>query len=467
MPKPQYTVDQNTNRLGVPGGQTGAMSYDAAGNLTFDSYKGEGARVYDAENRMTKAWANDQWQIYCYDGDGRRIKRIVNGNQTWQVYGVDGALVAEYSAGADSSSPQKEYAYRNGQLLVTAEGNSNLHWLATDQLGTPRMIFDNSGSLSGTSRHDYLPFGEELFAGTNWRTTDLGYNGDSVRQQFTQKERDNETGLDYFGARYYGNPSGRFVSVDAYLPMVDADKREVFRRYLEQPQNWNRYSYCVNNPLVFVDPNGLGWYVLKGELTGHPEWFDDDKVDKDKYEGVLFYVYRSVESNKYYALNPFKNEMVETNTAEEAMGAYQGYIINEALADTPRLPDAVDGNVGFMTEGANLTYESHGNLYGGFDVYPRIPINDNATKLTKFFKLGGCINMTWLNQFEKPTEEQANKFFTGPTTTATIGSHGLGAGETWSPGNGTATNFGVCTPGFSFSGGTANQLGKFRFRWNN
>ena len=48
------------------------MSYDAAGNLTNDTYSGQGQRTYDAENRMKQAWANGQWQTYTYDGDGRR-----------------------------------------------------------------------------------------------------------------------------------------------------------------------------------------------------------------------------------------------------------------------------------------------------------------------------------------------------------------------------------------------------------
>jgi len=55
----------------------------------------------------------------------------------------------------------------------------------SDQLGTPRMIFDQSGSLATVSRHDYLPFGEELFAGTGGRTTAQGYSAsDGVRQKF-------------------------------------------------------------------------------------------------------------------------------------------------------------------------------------------------------------------------------------------------------------------------------------------
>ena len=70
-----------------------------------------------------------------------------------------------------------------------------------DQLGTPRMVFDKTGALANVKRHDYLPFGEELFATQGLRTTALGYSGDNVCQKFTSKERDIETGLDYFGAR--------------------------------------------------------------------------------------------------------------------------------------------------------------------------------------------------------------------------------------------------------------------------
>src|SRR6266404_6614312 len=65
--------------------------------------------------------ANNQWQTYTYDGDGRRVKRNVNGTETWQVYGLGGELLAEYAANAAAASPQKEYGYRNGQLLITAE----------------------------------------------------------------------------------------------------------------------------------------------------------------------------------------------------------------------------------------------------------------------------------------------------------------------------------------------------------
>jgi RHS repeat-associated protein len=110
------------------------------------------------------------------------------------------------------------------------------------------MIFDQSGSLAGVSRHDYLPFGEELFAGTGGRTISQGYSApDNVRQKFTQKERDIETGLDYFGARYYASTQGRFTG---------ADPAPITTMQLVNPQDLNRYAYVANNPLKFIDPNG-------------------------------------------------------------------------------------------------------------------------------------------------------------------------------------------------------------------
>ena len=124
----------------------------------------------------------------------------------------------------------------------------DIRWFVTDQLGTPRMVFDKSGSLSGVSRHDYLPFGEDLYAGTGGRSNTQGYSvGDGARQKFTLKERDNETGLDFFGARYYRSTQGRFISPDRLLSSG----------HLENPQTWNRYPYTLNNPLTLVDPTGL------------------------------------------------------------------------------------------------------------------------------------------------------------------------------------------------------------------
>ncbi len=81
----------------------------------------------------------------------------------------------------------------------------------------------------------------------------------------TLKERDNETGLDYFGARYYGSTQGRFTSAD---PLRASGKPYA-------PQSWNRYSYCLNNPLGLIDPTGMIWvYQDLGNGQIQLGWFN-------------------------------------------------------------------------------------------------------------------------------------------------------------------------------------------------
>ncbi len=149
-----------------------------------------------------------------------------------------------------------------------SSSTANINWLVTDQLGTPRMVFEQSGALATVKRHDYAPFGEELFNGA--RTTPLGYGAsDCVRQKFTQKERDIETGLDYFLARYHSSTQGRFTSPDEFkggpdelyvLGSGDQEKQALPYADITNPQSLNKYTYCYNNPLRYVDPDGhLGW----------------------------------------------------------------------------------------------------------------------------------------------------------------------------------------------------------------
>jgi RHS repeat-associated protein len=97
------------------------------------------------------------------------------------------------------------------------------------------------------SRHDFLPFGEEIAAGSAGRTNVWGV-GDTVNQKFTGQERDADTALplDFFQARYLAGVQGRFLSVDD--PFAGSDPGD--------PQSWNLYSYVQDNPLVNTDPDG-------------------------------------------------------------------------------------------------------------------------------------------------------------------------------------------------------------------
>lgn len=122
-----------------------------------------------------------------------------------------------------------------------------------DGIGNVRAITNKEGVV--VERHDYLPFGEEWCPGPPPGL--CGSSPPGQPRRFTGKERDIETGFDYFGARYYASKIGRFTTVD---PLMDQ------RTALVDPQQWNRYAYARNNPLRYVDPDGRAietpWDVL-------------------------------------------------------------------------------------------------------------------------------------------------------------------------------------------------------------
>lgn len=217
------TINPANNRFNSGQG----YGYDNAGNLTNDP--AGNTYSYDAENRQT-LFNNGDVQIggsYFYDGDGRRVKKVVGSTTTVYVYNADGQLIAEYSNTISSSYAGTSY-------------------LTEDSLGTPRIITYTDGSVK--SRHDYLPFGEEIATVIGNRSSVTGYSTpDNINQKFTQKERDVESGLDYFLSRYYSSTQGRFTSADP----LQASGRAT------QPQSWNRYAYVLNNPLQLTDPAGL------------------------------------------------------------------------------------------------------------------------------------------------------------------------------------------------------------------
>jgi RHS repeat-associated protein len=116
----------------------------------------------------------------------------------------------------------------------------------TDALGSVRAVTKVvNGQVQVVSRHDYKPFGEEVSPQTP----------PVDKRLFTGKERDQETGWDYFEARYLATGLARFSTVD---PLGASGRTS-------DPQSWNRYTYGRSNPLRFVDPSGLDWSDLSAE----------------------------------------------------------------------------------------------------------------------------------------------------------------------------------------------------------
>jgi RHS repeat-associated protein len=122
----------------------------------------------------------------------------------------------------------------------------------SDVQGSSRAVMNNAsyGSSTVLARHDYLPFGEEIWAGTGLRSSAQGYGAsDPNRRKYGLTERDDTTGLDHTWWRKYENTSGRWISPDPYNGSIT----------VANPQSLNRYAYVGNDPVNSVDPTGLYW----------------------------------------------------------------------------------------------------------------------------------------------------------------------------------------------------------------
>ena len=96
---------------------------------------------------------------------------------------------------------------------------------------------------------------------------------------FTGKERDTETGLDSFGARYFSGAQGRFASTDP----LDG--------WAVDPQSWNEYAYARNNPLLYTDPSGMRYTICDTSGDCHEAYSDADfgeKLSRTSKKGVIY-----------------------------------------------------------------------------------------------------------------------------------------------------------------------------------
>src|SRR5881394_662950 len=186
------------NRLVDP--VNGAYQYDAAGNMTHD---GNHIYFYDAENRTiqvdgTLGNCAAATACYAYDAEGRRIQKTVGSVVTQYVYDVAGQVIHEADGAGIFTSYYIPFA---GQLLAQYK-NSTTQFIHKDHLGSTRLVTGMTNPSTPVDTLDFLPFGEQLAGDT------------ATTHKFTGQERDTESGLDNFGARFDSSTLGRFMSPD-------------------------------------------------------------------------------------------------------------------------------------------------------------------------------------------------------------------------------------------------------------
>jgi len=266
-------INAATNRSSAP-----TSSYDAAGNMT--AWNGR-SFDYDAfgmmwrQSRPTSVPNEpdglEEW-LYFYTADDERFWSYHKSGSDWTIRDLDGNVLRHYHSDAGGWTIEREYVYRDGQLLAGIEPGVNTWHYSLDYLGSPRLITGNAAFQRAF--HVYYPYGEEATA----------WNQDSERMKFTAHERDfTDPGgpgddLDYMHARYCNPVLGRFMSVDPSPGSINS----------RLPQSWNRYGYALSNPLKFVDPTGaiIEYADANAEKT-YTEYKNNLDEDSEDYANLL------------------------------------------------------------------------------------------------------------------------------------------------------------------------------------
>jgi RHS repeat-associated protein len=266
------------------------VAYDGAGNILND---GVNQYLYDGEGRICAAATEGSGPPvmtgYIYNAEGQRVGKgtitswscdpTANGYQAMSdfILGPSGEQVTEMGMKPGVGMAwQHTNVYALGQLIATYD-NNGLHFYLNDSLGTRRAQTDYAGVLEQTCAS--LPFGDALNCTNSLQSP--------TEHHFTGKERDTESGLDYFGARYYASNMGRFMSPDSGadatlgVPVPFAD--------LENPQSLNLYGYVHNNPLRFTDPDGHATWADCGDGSGSQCLFGDYNGEANQQNGRTVY----------------------------------------------------------------------------------------------------------------------------------------------------------------------------------
>jgi RHS repeat-associated protein len=227
---------------------------------------------------------------YTYDAEGQRVGKTTAGALTGFIYDREGQVILTNPANPTMIEMNVAGLHLGTYILNSAQTDTVFYYDHSDWLGTERARTNLSGTACETITS--LPFGD----GQTINTT----CGDLSPKHFTGKERDTESGLDMFGARYYGSSLGRFMTPDWAAKPTDVPYAN-----FGNPQSLNLYSYVQNNPTTMGDPDG----------------------HVDPVTGIDI----AVEIATYIAAHPEEVQAVEAEAAAGAGASRWGFLAGPAL----------------------------------------------------------------------------------------------------------------------------------------
>ncbi|MFO7863767.1 MAG: RHS repeat-associated core domain-containing protein [Salinivirgaceae bacterium] len=232
-----YVYNTNDNKLLGHTDGTTEYTYDAHGNITSMPHLTQ--MNWDYKNQLLGATNGTFESYYVYDANGNRVRKVVEkGNITEERFYVGDYEVCRKTTSGTLDVERTTVHISDDQKRIAMIDNDGttetIRYQYDNHLGSASLELDQNAEI--ISFEEYHPFGT-----TSYRSGRNETETAQKRYKYVGKERDEETGLYYYGARYYASWIARFVSTD---PMAGE-------------RSWvNPYNYVQNNPINKTDPTG-------------------------------------------------------------------------------------------------------------------------------------------------------------------------------------------------------------------
>ena len=244
----QSITDATTNDVGLKHGTWSyASAYDGNGNLTSDPAKGlSGITISYNLLNLPQSVTGSKTITYTYDAIGTKLRRVSTGTgKTDYIGGI------QYDDNNSGTSTLSFIQTEEGQA-TSIPGGYDYTYLLGDNLGNTRITFDTKdGSAKVTQKDDYYPFGMDINAKITSVKNEYLYNKKELQEELAEYD---------YGARFYDPVIARWNTID---PLAEVNRK------------WSPYNYVKNNPIRFIDPDGMtdtngpyGTSLLEWEASG-------------------------------------------------------------------------------------------------------------------------------------------------------------------------------------------------------
>ena len=290
-------------------------------------------QVFDAENRLVSVTVDSQITQFVYDADGKMVKKI-NPDGSYVLYIGSMMEIEKNSSGTSGTETQVTLYYPGGAVRVITSDTANaLYYVLGDQLGSASVVLDASGAITAQTR--YYPFGETRVS-TGTLPTDKLFTGQRAME---------DLGIYYYGARFYSPSLGRFLSADTIVSGIG------------NSQAYDRYSYVLNNPIIYIDPTGhinkCSWVIEGGGTSAN--------CSSDNSLAPINYLQEPIQHHE--AINQF-GDLVPSELGDMACG-----IVSCSLGDPERISEIaqIAQALGVYTSGAGM--QPHTGLLPVAEIY--------------------------------------------------------------------------------------------------